>query len=234
MFRNGSLPDPAYEDIANCFASSFRDVYETRDNSRSSVLKSQFDSLYSRYKIDHVNDSLNPVYLSWDELVTVMSRLKSGKASASFLKAEHILYGPPQLAYHVHLLFNSMIQHSYVPCEFLNGVITPLVKDPEGDHSDPSNYRGLTLGVTFSFLFEHALLLKTGHLLVTDELQFGYKRKHSTAHAIYTLRTSIDYFTDRGSNVFAAFLDCSKGFDKIDHNGIFIKLIERGILIGFV
>ena len=67
------------------------------------------------------------------------------------------------------------------------------------------------------------------HLLITDPLQFGYKKRHSTSHAIYTLKTTIDYFTSRGSNVFAAFLDCSKGFDKVDHNGIYLKLIRRGI-----
>ena len=100
-----------------------------------------------------------------------MSKLKTGKSSATFIKSEHILYGTPKLAWHLHLLFNSMIQHSYVPHEFLNGVISPLIKDTE----DPQNYRGLTLGVVFSFLFEHALLMKIGHLLETDPLQFGYK-----------------------------------------------------------
>ena len=56
-----------------------------------------------------------------------------------------------------------MIQHSYVPCEFLKGVITPLIKDTEGDYTDTNNYRGLTLGVIFSNLFEHAIFAKIGH-----------------------------------------------------------------------
>ena len=73
------------------------------------------------------------------------------------------------------------------------------------------------------------LLKKISHLLHTDSLQFGYKRRHSTTHAIHTLRYTIDYFTNRGSNVFAAFLDCTKGFDKVSHDGIYIKLMQRGI-----
>ena len=40
---------------------------------------------------------------------------------------------------------------------------------------------------------------------------------------------SIDYFTNRGSTVFAAYLDCSKGFDKVNHDGIFLKLIQRRV-----
>ena len=153
-------------------------------------------------------------------MLDVLSKLQTGKATASFLKAEHILYGSPQLSYHIHILFNAMIQHCFVPHDFLNSSITPLIKDSQGDHSSTDNYRALTLSVLLSNLFEHALMKKIGHLLTTDDLQFGYKKRHSTSHAIHTLRTTVDYFTNRGSNVFAAFLDCSKGFAKINHNGI--------------
>ena len=177
----------------------------------------------------HSGDSISHLYLSWSEMLVVMSKLKLGKSSASFVKAEHIIYGSPKLAWHLHLLFNAMIQHSYVPYEFLNGVISPLIKDNEGNHTDLQNYHGLTLGVVFSYLFEHALLLKIGHLLDTDSLQFGYKKAHLTSHAIYSLKECIEYFTNRGSNVFAAFLDCTKGFDKVCHSGIYIKLIKRGV-----
>ena len=160
-----------------------------------------------------------------------MRKLKMGKAIASFIKPEHILYGSPKLAWHLHLLFNGMILHSYVPTDFLNGVISPLIKDSGGDHTDPKNYRPLTLSTIFSNLFEHALLLKIGHLLETDPLQFGYKRRQSISHALFSLRSCIDYFTSRGSSVFVAFLDCTKGFDKVNHHGIFIKLMKRGVPI---
>ena len=225
--RINGLTDDGH--IAGCFAKSFKDIYSNHDSQRSSKLLSEFHSLYDTYANEHANDSIGHLYLSWSEMLVVMSKLKLGKSSASFVKAEHIIYGSPKLAWHLHLLFNAMIQHSYVPLEFLNGVISPIIKDTEGNHSDPQNYRGLTLGVVFAYLFEHALLLKIGHLLNTDSLQFGYKKGHSTSHAIYSLRECIEYFTSRGSNVFAAFLDCTKGFDKVCHSGIYIKLIKRGI-----
>ena len=220
--------------IAGCFAKGFSEIYRSTDLTQSSKLLTEFHNLYDQYYSKHVNDSINHLYLSWNDMRDVMSKLKPGKASASFIKAEHILYGSPKLVGHLHLLFNAMIQHSYVPYEFLNGVITPLIKDTEGDHTDPKNYRGLTLGVVFSYLFEHAMLTKIGHLLYTDSVQFGYKKRHSTSHAIFSLKECIDYFTDRGSNVFAAFLDCSKGFDKVNHSGMFIKLMKRDIPLCFL
>ena len=48
-------------------------------------------------------------------------------------------------------------------------------------------------------------------------------------HAIHTFKSTVDYFTNWGSSVFAAFLDCSKGFNKVNHHGIFMKLILRGV-----
>ena len=221
------------EDIANCFADSFESIYHSRDENQSQKLHTNFRQMYLEYSNNHASDSLIPYYLTWHEMVNLLSNLKTGKATATFLKAEHILLGSPKLAVHLHLLINAMIQHAYVPCEFLQGVITPLVKDTEGDHTDPGNYRRLTLGVVISHLFENAILLKIGHLLTTDNLQFGYKKRHSCAHAIYALRSCVEYFRDRGSMVYTAFLDCSKGFDKINHDGIFIKFMKRKVPLCF-
>ena len=55
-----------------------------------------------------------------------------------------------------------------------------------------------------------------------------------TSHAIFSLRECIDYFISRGSNVFAAFLDCSKGFDKVNHHGMFIRLMKCAIPLCFI
>jgi len=122
-----------------------------------------------------------------------------------------------------------MIQHGYVPSDFLKGIISPIVKDAEGDATALDNYRGITLSHVFAYLFEHAMLVKIDHLLYTDNLQFGYKKRNSTSHAIYTVRKCIDYFRSNNSNLFVAFLDCTKGFDRVSHDGIFIKMIEREI-----
>ena len=126
-----------------------------------------------------------------------MSELKAGKSSASFIKPEHIFYGSTKLVCHLQLLFNSMIQHGFVVTDFLKGEITPIVKDSRGDVADSSNYRGITLGVLISKLFEIALNRKIIPFLDSDSLQFGFKRRTSTSHALYVLHSTIDYFTKR-------------------------------------
>ena len=216
-------------DIAERFAQCYKGVYESVNGAQADALSNEFLRQYSDYCSVHSGDSIRPFLLSWYDMLDVMSKLKAGKATASFVKPEHILYGSPKLAFHLHLLFNAMIQHSYVPTDFLKGVVSPLIKDTQGDRTDPNNYRPLTLSVLLSNLFEHALLLKISHFLETDNLQFGYKKRHSISHAMYTLKSCIDYFTNHGSNVFIAFLDCTKGFDRVNHKGVFIKLMKRGV-----
>ena len=65
--------------------------------------------------------------------------------------------------------------------------------------------------------------------LGTDFLQFGFKRQTSTSHALFTLKSTIEYFNNRGSDAFLAFLDCTKAFDRISHYGLFLKLMERNV-----
>ena len=221
-------------DVADCFAKSFQAVYQSNDPTRVSSIRSKFYDKYSEYYESHLHDNISFYYLTRSDMLDIVAKMKTGKATAGFIKYEHILYGSPKLMIHLQILFNGLIQHGYVPCDFLSGVITPVVKDAEGDISSTSNYRAITLSVVFASMFESAILMKIGYLLKTDHLQFGYKTKHSCSHAVYVMRTCIDYFTENGSNVFAAFLDCSKGFDKVDHNGIFLKLIDRNVPLCFL
>ena len=97
-----------------------------------------------------------------------------------------------------------------------------------------SNYRGITLSSVFSYMFEHGLLMKFHLWLTSNDLQFGYKSRHSCNHAIFVLKQCVTYFCNNGSNVFAAFLDCTKGFDKVDHCGIYLKLMDRQVPVCFL
>ena len=66
-------------------------------------------------------------------------------------------------------------------------------------------------------------------LQIQDTVQFGFKKKTSTCHALYALKSTIDHFIEHGSNVYVAFLDCTKAFDRISHYGLFTKLINRKV-----
>lgn len=75
--------------------------------------------------------------------------------------------------------------------------------------------------------FESVLLAKCVDYL--DDLQFGFKRATGCFHAVFTLRTVVDYFTSRGSTVYAAALDISKAFDTVCHTKLLKTLWNAGV-----
>ena len=70
--------------------------------------------------------------------------------------------------------------------------------------------------------------------LMTDDLQFGFKKGLSCNNAIFSLRTAIEYFRERGSTVYASALDISKAFDGINHYKLYISLHKAGIPIWII
>ena len=121
-------------------------------------------------------------------MVNMISKMRTGKSYAGFVRAEHILHGSPKLVIHLQILFNAMLQHSYIPTLLLRGNISPLVKDRDGNVSDSANYRAITLSSIFIQMFETLQKAKFGYFLPKSDFQFGFKPGLSTAHVIYCLK----------------------------------------------
>ena len=220
--------------IAGVFASYFESIYSGDTAPEHVSLKNEFHEKFNPYFHEYLHDDIMQNYLSWSDMVEIASKIKLGKATAGIVRPEHFLNGGPRLLQHLQILFNGMIQHGFVPTDFLKGTVSPIIKDNEGDLSDTSNYRGITLSSLPSKLFEFAIQLKTSHLLITDDMQFGFKRKTSTSHALFCLKTTVNHFLENNSRVYAAFLDCSKAFDRISHYGLFSKMIDRKFPLCFL
>ena len=59
--------------------------------------------------------------------------------------------------------------------------------------------------------------------------QFGFRKKHSTSHAIITLVERVSKALDTGKYVVGVFLDLKKAFDTVDHSILLNKLYLYGI-----
>ena len=169
------------------------------DTHAEAKLKQKFDHLFHNYfRLQQYSD-ISQYYFSWQDMLTAISKLKLGKASAGFVKSQHVFLGTPKLVIHLHMLFNGLLQHSYVPCDFLQGAVTPVLKDSNGNLHESNNYRPVTLSHTFSQLFQQLLLKEIDCYLVTDELQFGFKKKCSTSHSLFVLNSCAKYFVSQAA-----------------------------------
>ena len=127
-----------------------------------------------------------------------------------------------------------MILHGFVPDAFGFGIIVPSMKDKTGDANFLKNYRGITLIPVISKLFEILLLEYFETVLLTDDLQFGFKKGLGCSNAIFTLSETIEYFRNRGSTVYAATLDISKAFDCVNHYKLFTSWSKLTYLNGLL
>jgi hypothetical protein len=154
-------------------------------------------------------------------------QLKLGKASGpDDLSTEHLSNAHPALVMHLCFLFCGIALHGFVPDNFGCGTVIPLIKDKLGDVNDLNNYRGITLIPVISKLFELTLLHICAPYMITDDLQFGFKKNVGCADAIFLLSETVDYFRCRGSTVYSAALDFKKAFDRINHYKLFSSLLR--------
>ena len=56
--------------------------------------------------------------------------------------------------------------------------------------------------------------------------KFGFKKNSSCAHVLFAFKESIRYCTGNNIKVYTAFLDASKAFDQVLHNGLFVKCFD--------
>ena len=127
-----------------------------------------------------------------------------------------------------------ILKHAFVPSQFRSGFMIPIIKDQQGDRSDPNNYRGITISPFISKLFEHILKNVFFESFSTSSYQFGFKKNSSTMTALHCLKETINCFIANGSRVFCGFLDASKAFDRLVHSGLFVKLMERRVPLCFL
>ena len=66
------------------------------------------------------------------------------------------------------------------------------------------------------------------HFEMINHLQFGFRKCHSTDHAVLLLTQHVHNILDRGEILASIFLDIKKAFDSISHDILIHKLDHYG------
>ena len=213
--------------IAGKFADHFSKSYTSNSAERAAELQSEFSSL----RKDYIGCPLTDDYLFDVELVgSVLLKLKRGKAAGiDQLTVEHLLYSHPVLPCILSKLFNLILLTGHVPYEFGHSYTVPLLKshDSRVKSVTTDDFRGISISPIVSKVFEHCVLNRFDKFFCTSINQFGFKKGVSCSNAIYNVRMTIDHYINCGSTVNLCAVDLSKAFDKVNHNALLIKLMNR-------
>ena len=226
----------AEKDIANAFRDCFQKNSKPNNIEKVHELNRKFATAHHHYMSEHrASCNCSSFKITVVDVIDALLCMKGGKsADADSISVEHLHNAPLNLLCRLATLFNLMLIHSFVPRQFREGFMIPLVKDQQGNRSDTGNYRGITISPIISKVLEHILKNHFAEYLDTSPNQFGFKRKNSTAHALHCLRETVNYFVNNDSRVFCSFLDASKAFDRLVHSGLFLKLINRNVPVIFL
>jgi len=179
-----------------------------------------------------MNDNIAGTFSTFTihDLRDACNKQKRGKAvGLDSVAMEAIMHGGDRLLIHICLLFNMFLKFSFVPKQFMQCVIIPLVKNKSGDLSDVNNYRAISISTATSKLFETTIFDSVNNSITSVDYQFGFRPSHSTAICTNVFKQVTDYYTERGSYVFACFVDFSKAFDRVNYWKLFHMLLDDGV-----
>ena len=95
------------------------------------------------------------------------------------------------------------------------------------------SYRPISILPCFSKLNEKCIFNRVYSFLCNNNIiskcQYGFRRNHSTAHALIDLQDNIISAIDKHNFGLGVFMDLSKDFDIVDHDILWYKLKHYGI-----
>ena len=163
------------------------------------------------------------------EIEGIISNLENGKASDIPIKV--VKWSSKIIAPILEQHFNNCMKHGIFPNDLKVGNITPIYKKGNEEHLE--NYRPVSTLPIFSKIFEKLIYSRLYKFLVSKniihECQFGFRKGHSTSHALNYSVEEINKELNYGKHVLGIFIDLSKAFDTIHHKKLLFKLSRYGI-----
>ena len=183
------------------------------------------------------NESLSSLDINLTSISSVIQSLDINKAhghdgiSIRMLKLCQISICKPLL-----IIFRTCMRRGKFPTDWKKANIVPIHK--KSDKQTLKNYRPISLLPVCGKIFERLLYNKLYSFLDSNSLlspnQSGFRPGDSCVNQLLSITHSIYQSYDKGLEVRGVFLDISKAFDRVWHDGLIYKLKRNGIKSNFL
>ena len=125
-------------------------------------------------------------------------------------------------------IVNRSFHESTFPESLKHALVTPVIKDKDGDRDDFKNYRPVSNLTFLSKLIEKCAFTQLNDYLLANNLypkfQSAYRKGHSCETALLKIVDDIQSYIAEKKMVALITLDLSSAFDTIDHEILLLKL----------
>ena len=225
---NKSITDPTQ--VSTRFNNYFSNIAETIISQRKyHGNKDYFEFLNNPFP-KSINNNFPPT--DENEICKIISQLNINKSSGPFSIPTKILHlikieiSKP-LADIINLSFSTGIH----PEKLKIAQVIPIFK--KGSKLLTSNYRPISLLSNLNMIFEKVMYDRIYNFLNNQKcfypLQFGFRNKHSTNHALISIIDKVNEALDNKKVACGIFVDFQKAFDTVNHDILLKKLSHYGI-----
>ena len=188
---------------------------------------------YTRYLTDKLD--YNFFFKSADvgEISRIIDSFENSKATGpNSIPTEILKLIKHNICYPLKEIINLSFATGTYPDQLKIAKVIPIFKN-KGDVLVVSNYRPISLLSNINKIFEKLVYSRLYSFLTLHnciyELQFGFRARHSTDHALLSITEMVRKALDNSDYACGIFIDLQKAFDTVDHQILLKKLEHYGV-----
>ena len=221
-----TITDP--KEISNSFNKYYASVAENILNER----KYNGTKLYSDYLKNPAENNFAIYECDPTEVENIINSLNPSKSTGpNSIPSDILLMLKKDISHPLSTIYNISLTTGSYPDLLKIAKTIPIYK--KGSKLSTSNYRSISLLSNLNKILEKLMFNRVYKYLEDKNfiynLQFGFRKKHSTNHALIEITENIREALDNNNFACGIFIDLQKAFDTVNHSILIGKLEYYGI-----
>ena len=226
--QTGSTMATDPTDISNSFNKYFTSIADDILSKR----KFEGNSSHKDYLPPPLHNSIALHLCDEDEIKSIISSIDMCKSyGPNSIPTEFLHLLKDEISGPLSILFNLSFTTGTFPDSLKIAKTIPIFK--KGSKLLVSNYRPISLLSNVNKILEKLMYSRLYDFLtkfgILYDLQFGFRSRHSTSHALINIIDQINKSLDNKKSVCGLFVDFQKAFDTVNHSILLDKLMNYGI-----